>query len=141
MRTLLLISIVLVAGCDQIRSSLEGPAAVPETEIVAGEEAPPQATEVAAAPRDQIDPGWTGARQTVAGLGDPTIPGPWLETPLVTQERPGRVVMRKTGASAVVTLIPSGGEVGSGSRLSLAAMRALLAPIDQLIELDVYSTS
>jgi len=73
----------------------------------------------------------------VAGLGDPNTPGRWLETPLVEIEVTGRVVVPRTGAQAYITLVP--GPDGAGSRLSLDAMRALLLPFDELVELDVYS--
>lgn len=144
MRYLVLVSFVIVAGCDQIRNgtgSLFGGNRPPQdaaiTEAAATEtEGPPVE---AAETTDNFDPGWVGAKQTVAGLGDISVPGVWLETPLVSYERSGRVVLRKTGASAFVTLIPIDGEEGAGSRLSLDAMRALLAPIDQLVELDVYT--
>ncbi|NVK97936.1 hypothetical protein KQ247_03035 [Ruegeria pomeroyi] len=152
MRYLVLISLVALAGCDRVRATTDklfGGDKAPETAAApqaapATDEAPETATPEAEAaptaqPGDDIRPGWEGARQTVAGLGDPTIPGRWMETALVEQERNGRVVVRKTGATAHVTLIPAGGDPGSGSRLSLEAMRALLAPIDELVELDVYS--
>lgn len=147
MRYLVLISLVALAGCDRVRSTTDklfGGDKAPETTAAPqAETAPDEAAEAAtpetAAPPADILPGWEGARQTVAGLGDPTIPGRWMETALVEQERNGRVVVRKTGATAHVTLIPAGGDPGSGSRLSLDAMRALLAPIDELVELDVYS--
>ncbi|MCE8516502.1 hypothetical protein KBY31_07230 [Ruegeria pomeroyi] len=144
MRYLVLISLVALAGCDRVRTTTDklfGGDKAPETTAAPqAETAPEEAAEAeTAAPPADILPGWEGARQTVAGLGDPTIPGRWMETALVEQERNGRVVVRKTGATAHVTLIPAGGDPGSGSRLSLDAMRALLAPIDELVELDVYS--
>ena len=149
-----LILLVLAAGCDRVQSTsdrLFGGSSDKANEAEATEQAATpeegEATEVGAEVEGEaevvqaaaIAPGWTGARQTVAGLGDPTVGGRWMETPLVSQERNGRVVVRKTGASANITLIPVPGDPGSGSRLSLDAMRALLAPIDELVELDVYS--
>ena len=76
---------------------------------------------------------------TVAGLGDPTRAGFWLETPLVTAEGPGRVVYAKSGASAQVLLIPIDGAATAGSRLSLAAMRVLGVPLTELVELQVFA--
>lgn len=61
---------------------------------------------------------------TVASLGDATVPGLWIETPLVDRERVATVVA-PNGTTVVVTARPSGGERGSGSRLSLAAFQAL----------------
>ena len=75
---------------------------------------------------------------TIATLGDPTEQGFWLKTPLVTSERAGRVVYGANGKAAQVELRPSGGERGSGSQISLAAMRVLEAPLTELIELQVF---
>jgi hypothetical protein len=61
---------------------------------------------------------------TVASLGDATIPGIWIETPLVDRERMATVVA-PNGTTVEVAARPSGGERGSGSRLSLAAFQAL----------------
>lgn len=61
---------------------------------------------------------------SVASLGDATIPGLWIETPLVDRERMATVVA-PTGTTVEVSARPSGGERGSGSRLSLAAFQAL----------------
>jgi hypothetical protein len=60
----------------------------------------------------------------VASLGDASMPGLWMETPLVSTEGPGRVV-GPDGRTVAVTLRPSGGGPGTGSRLSLQAMQAL----------------
>jgi hypothetical protein len=61
---------------------------------------------------------------TVASLGDASVPGLWIETPLVDRERPATVVA-PNGTTVEVTARPSGGERGSGSSLSLAAFQAL----------------
>lgn len=153
MKYALLIAVVAVAGCDQVRSSTDRVAGLfgsnsqsieNETEVsneVDAVEAPQTAAqEDAGTPEVQQLETWTGAKQTIAGLGDPNKGGIWMETPLVQVERTGRVVVRKTGASATVTLIPIPGDPTAGSFLSLGAMRKLLAPIEQLIELDVYSS-
>ncbi|MBF9059929.1 hypothetical protein HKCCSP123_12125 [Rhodobacterales bacterium HKCCSP123] len=75
---------------------------------------------------------------SVTSLGDATQPGLWLETPLVTVEGPGRVVA-ENGRTIVVTLRPSGGEQGSGSRLSLAGFQALGLNLTALPTLTVIS--
>lgn len=77
--------------------------------------------------------------RTVASLGDPTDPGFWLETPLVTEVTQGRLVYPETGNSVKVELRPTGKEPGSGSRISLPAMRVLEAPLTGLPELVVYA--
>lgn len=76
---------------------------------------------------------------TIASLGDPTRPGFWLETPLVTAQVKGRVVYSPTGKSARVELIPIEGPVTAGSRLSLPAMRLIGAPLTDLPEIQVFS--
>ncbi len=84
-------------------------------------------------------PNWVGAKTTIAGLGDPTTPGRWMQTPLVDTEVTARVVVPRTGAQAYITLVPVSGPDSSGSRLSLDAMRALLVPFDELVEVEVYA--
>lgn len=76
--------------------------------------------------------------QTIATLGSPTIPGFWLETPLVNQRRPGRVVAVANGESVLVELMPVDGPEGAGSRLSLAALRLLGIGLTGLHELLVF---
>lgn len=73
--------------------------------------------------------------RTSATLGDPADPGIWLKTPLVTEVAQGRVSWE--GQEITVELRPSGGEPGSGSQISLAAMRLLGAPLTAIIEVDV----
>lgn len=76
---------------------------------------------------------------TIASLGSPTDPGIWVKTPLVTEVTQGRVEYPVNGKSVNVELRPSGGEPGSGSQVSLAAMRLLEAPLTGLPELIVYA--
>lgn len=92
------------------------------------------AGEEAAAPAPAAGPIGT----TVASLGDPGRPGLWLETPLVTVETPGRVEA-ENGNAAQVTIYPSGGLPGSGSRISLAAMQALGLGLTDLPTLTVIA--
>ncbi|WP_164657878.1 hypothetical protein [Tropicibacter sp. Alg240-R139] len=153
MKYMLLFAVIVVAGCDQVRSTTDqvggwfssDPKPV-ETVVEEGgvvdevEAAETEVVEAVQTSEAQTLETWEGAKQTVAGLGDPTRGGIWMETPLVRVERTGRVVVRKTGAAATVTLIPIPGDAGAGSHLSLEAMRKLLAPLEQLVELDVYSS-
>ena len=76
-----------------------------------------------------------GRAQTVASLGDPAIPGLWMETSLVTMEQIARL-RSANGKQVTVTLKPSAGE-GSAGRLSIGAMRALGAPLTELVEVEV----
>jgi len=74
---------------------------------------------------------------TVASLGSPTDPGIWFKTPLVSEVTQGRVEYQ--GKSVNVELRPSGGAAGSGSQISLAAMRLIEAPLTGLPEVMVYA--
>jgi len=78
---------------------------------------------------------------TVASLGDPTQPGFWLRTPLVSSAGPGRVVFPGTGKSSAVALLPLAGPVTGGSRISLAAMRLVEAPLTELPTIEVYKSN
>jgi len=73
---------------------------------------------------------------TIATLGSPTDPGIWFKTPLVTSVTQGRIDFQ--GRSVAVELRPSGGAAGSGSQISLAAMRLIEAPLTSLPEVTVY---
>ena len=74
---------------------------------------------------------------TIANLGSPTDPGIWLKTPLVTAVMNGRV--EYNGMSVNLELRPSGGALGSGSQISLAAMRLIEAPLTGLPGVSVYA--
>ena len=74
---------------------------------------------------------------TIASLGSPTEPGIWLKTPLVKSVRSGRVVYQDKSVN--VELRPSGGAPGSGSQISLAAMRLIGAALTGLPEIEVFA--
>lgn len=76
-----------------------------------------------------------GRAQTVASLGDPAIPGLWMETSLVTTQQIARL-RSANGKEVTVTLKPAT-TGGSSGRLSIGAMRALGAPLTELIEIEV----
>lgn len=95
----------------------------------------PASATPAAAPAPAAPSGRLGT--TVASLGSPTAGGLWLETALVDAPTQGRV--EYNGKSVTVQLRPSGGEPGSGSQISLEAMRALGAPLTGLPELAVFA--
>ena len=97
----------------------------------------PEAGATMAAPMPAPMPASSGPvlGTTIASLGDPARGGYWLETPLVTQEQAGSVQYQ--GGAIAVTLIPTGGARTSASRLSLAAMQALGAPLTDLVEVVV----
>ncbi|WP_274575643.1 hypothetical protein [Mameliella sp. AT18] len=77
--------------------------------------------------------------ETVASLGDPAAAGFWLETPLVTSVRQGRVENPATGKSSQVELRPIEGPKTGGSRISLAAMRLIGASLTDLPTLKVFA--
>ena len=143
MKYALLVFCVFLAGCETVRSTsdrlLRRGDANAQPEPVSADET--QVEEAAAddEPLPATAAGWLGAKTTIASLGDPTTPGRWLRTPLVDTEFTGRVVVPRTGAQAYITLVPVPGPEGGGSQLSLDAMRALLLPFDELVELEVYS--
>lgn len=75
---------------------------------------------------------------TIASLGDPTSPGFWLKTPLVSAETAGYVTNPATGQTVQVTLIPIDGPKTGGSQISLAAMRLLGVGLTDLPKIDVF---
>lgn len=83
--------------------------------------------------------GGTDLGVTIASLGAAGEPGFWMKTPLVKAAGPGRVVYPANGKSVKVDLIPSAGEAGAGSQLSLAALRVIDAPLTGLPEVRVFS--
>lgn len=77
---------------------------------------------------------------TVASLGDPTEGGLWLKTPLVDARGIGRVRNPVSGKSVKVDLIPLNGVAGSGSQISLPALRLLQVPLTELPTLEVFKS-
>ena len=84
--------------------------------------------------------GETDLGLTVASLGAAGEPGLWLKTPLIDRPGRGRVEYPEKGTAVAVELIPLAAAPGAGSRLSLAAMRALQADLTALPELRVFLT-
>ena len=76
---------------------------------------------------------------TLTTLGSPTDPGIWLKTPLVSELQMGRATYGQNGRTIALELRPSGGASGSGSQLSLAAMRLLDAPLTEVVEIEVLA--
>jgi hypothetical protein len=74
---------------------------------------------------------------TTASLGSPAEPGIWLKTPFVTELTQGRITYNDTSIN--IELRPSGGASGSGSQISLAAMRLIEAPLTSLPEIVVFA--
>ncbi|NOD61813.1 MULTISPECIES: hypothetical protein [unclassified Ruegeria] len=142
MKKALVILCVLAAGCDTVRSTTDrvfGRSDAPAQTVADVETATAVSEEILEPEPVSARPSWAGARTTIAGLGDPTTPGRWMQTPLVESEVTARVVVPRTGAQAYITLVPIPGPASGGSRLSLDAMRALLVPLDELVEVEVYA--
>ena len=74
--------------------------------------------------------------ETVVSLGNAAETGFWLKTSLVSNESTGRVTDTASGKSLNVTLLPLE-EQGSGSQISLSAMRALGLPLTSLSPVTV----
>ncbi|WP_158964149.1 hypothetical protein [Chachezhania sediminis] len=155
----ILMAVSLVAGCE----SVGGPISLPGIGLGKKQDAvgaPADATGIAAAGTTGAQaatvetrgttpavtpvngtpppPPANGAQRTVAGLGDPSVTGLWLETPLVKTERKGRIIAVDSGVEATVTLKPLDGPATAGSRISLQTMQVLQVPLTELVDLDVY---
>jgi hypothetical protein len=137
------ISLMVLAGCGVLPASVSQEPAVGEarsgvtSDVLVRPQARSNDVAIGAAPLPAAATGALG--RTVASLGDATQPGLWLKTPLVQTEQAGRVSFPGTGKSVAVTLIPIEGPLTAGSRLSLAAMQAIGAPLTGLPEIDVFS--
>jgi len=155
---LILLSAFALTGCAEIQAAF-APVAPPMPEVSAVAEVPVPAAVVAPPPppqartAEEFDTTTPEARAaavaappvaseerlgtTIASLGPPAEPGIWMETPLVRAVTMGRVEAA-SGKSVTLELRPSGGAAGSGSQISLAAMRLLEVPLTDLPELTVY---
>lgn len=127
----------------------EAAAAAPQPAVQSAPPPPPAAASAAAldttTPEQRAaatsapePPGERRLGTTIASLGPPADPGLWIETPLVSSVTQGRVEAAN-GKSVKLELRPSGGAAGSGSEISLPAMRLLEVPLTSLPELTVYS--
>lgn len=155
---LLLPALPILASCAQMPGG-SGPTAPGAAEI--SPDAPAEIAEVVRSPRPQAGANTVDALDTVtdeqraaatappasagqalgeqtASLGDPTDPGIWMRTALVSERRSGRVEVAGTGSSATVELIPLDGE--GGAQLSLSAMRLLQIPLTDLPTVTVYGS-
>lgn len=123
----------------QIRPAAR-PAAPPDTARTAEQfDTTTEEERAAAVSKARSGPGGRNLGTTIASLGSPSEPGLWLKTPLVATPVKGRVEFPEKGTSVTVDLIPIGGEPGSGSRISLAAMRLIGAELSSLPEVRVFS--
>ncbi|MDF3607347.1 hypothetical protein PE067_15125 [Paracoccus sp. DMF-8] len=83
----------------------------------------------------------TGERKlgnTIASLGDPTQPGFWIKTPLVTDPGKGRIRNPANGRSARVELVPLAGPASGGSQVSLPALQLIGVSLTDLPSIEVF---
>jgi hypothetical protein len=71
----------------------------------------------------------------VATLGDPSQPGFWVETDLVSAPTTGRITLVSGAQSVEVELRPI---AGGSARVSLAAWRLLEVPLTDLAEIELF---
>ncbi len=156
-RILPLVVLSALAGCASWPEWMRPGPARPDAAPAASEAAAPltEATKPPATARtaEQFDttsaadkmaaaapaPGGRDLGMTIASLGAPGEPGFWMKTPLVTAPGPGRVVYPANGKSVKVDLIPLDAAPGAGSRMSLAALRVIEAPLTGLPQVQVFS--
>ncbi|MEP1355108.1 MAG: hypothetical protein ABJX32_21815 [Tateyamaria sp.] len=142
MRRMIMI-VLCVSGCGTLPGQLETASGTANVSSASGDVQRPVArsdgvvaTEASVSGTPEVSVGTLG--RTIASLGNPGEPGLWLKTPLVSAERKARVSNPATGQAVEVTLIPIEGPRTAGSRMSLAAMQALGAPLGDLVEVDVF---
>ena len=75
--------------------------------------------------------------EVIVSLGNPAEIGFWLKTSLISNQSTGRVKHSASGKSVNVTLFPLKGQ-GSGSQISLSAMRALDIPLTSLSLVKIF---
>lgn len=159
MKYVVLFPVLILAGCTlppvQVATDAAAPvveAAAPVVETLDPTPAPPPppkartveqfdtttAEDRAAAVAKPEPAGETKLGTTIATLGSPADPGIWIKTPLVKTLVMGRAVYGANGKSVNLELRPSGGDAGSGSQISLPAMRLLGAPLTGLLELTIF---
>lgn len=148
MRLVLILPIAALAGCSSPAfQGVFGPvSSTPDT--ISAPPPPDTATTIeefdTTSPADRaaavVPNAMPGARvlgTTIASLGSPAEPGLWLKTPLVASLTAGQAEYQ--GRTITLELRPSGGATGSGSQISLAAMRLIGVPLTSLPELTVLA--
>lgn len=140
----LAVGLIALTGCAELglTAKPEAPAPEPVAAVVPAvantAEALDTTTEAerAAALAEPAPATETELGRTIASLGDPTDPGFWIKTPLVSAPAKGRAEAAN-GRSVLVDLIPMDGGAG-GSQISLPALRLLELPLTDLPELTLY---
>ena len=154
MRLIFILPLVVMTGCASpstqgiFGTTPAAPAAIPTPTLDPTPPPPPPTTATtvdqfdttseedrAAATDVATETGTQELGTTIATLGSPTEPGIWLKTPLVTELSEGQVTFGDKTIN--IELRPSGGASGSGSQMSLAAMRLINAPLTGLSDVTV----
>ena len=142
-------AVLLLAGCADLPADLGGPPAeAPVADAPLPQAPPPTARTV-----EQFDTTTAAERAAaatpvvaaearlgtiVATLGNPTDPGFWVKTGLVSAPQQGRLEDPATGTSVQVELRPLEAASDTDGQTSLAALRTLGVPLTGLPELRVY---
>ncbi len=131
----ILVLFAALPGCARLAAILPGQGAGAPATVVAEERGAEGAARPVPRPSVPAPETASPSMSAVAGLGDPSDPGLWVKTPLVSMAAPGRVALAAGGAAIEVELRPAGS--GAPTQLSLQAMQALGAPITSLPEVTV----
>ncbi|WP_428928581.1 hypothetical protein [Marinibacterium sp. SX1] len=134
--TIVLAAPLALAGCETVKGVFDGS----DSDAVPTVATEPDMPVLKPAPTEEVPvalpvSGTATLGTTVASLGDPGRPGLWMDTPLTRAEQTGQVQYQ--GSTVTLTLRPTGGEPGSGSRMSVLAMQAIGAPLTELVEVTV----
>ena len=150
MRTVIAISCVILAGCDDIPSKpVLQPSPDPEPIVQpavlenTGQNTSPEALDVVSSQDRQnamatADVDALRKLGTVVGsLGNPAEVGFWVKTGFVSEPKAGQITNLATGDSVNVDLFPRTGAT-DGAEVSLSALRAINAPLAGLSKFDLF---
>jgi len=150
MRTVIAISCVILAGCDDIPSKpVLQPSPDPEPIVQpavlenTGQNTSPEALDVVSSQDRQnamatADVDALRKLGTVVGsLGNPAEVGFWVKTGFVSEHKAGQITNLATGDSVNVDLFPRTGATDA-AEVSLSALRAINAPLAGLSKFDLF---
>ncbi len=150
MRTVIAISCVILAGCDDIPSKpVLQPSPDPEPIVQpavlenTGQNTSPDALDVVSSQDREnamatADVDALRKLGTVVGsLGNPAEVGFWVKTGFVSEPKAGQITNLATGDSVNVDLFPRTGATDA-AEVSLSALRAINAPLAGLSKFDLF---
>lgn len=150
MRTVIAISCVILAGCDDIPSKpVLQPSPDPEPIVQpavlenTGQNTSPEALDVVSSQDREnamatADVDALRKLGTVVGsLGNPAEVGFWVKTGFVSEPKAGQITNLATGDSVNVDLFPRTGATDA-AEVSLSALRAINAPLAGLSKFDLF---